>query len=251
VVNLERYFDVIYNAISMAFLVALAIAVLRGCLLGRRKFDELDRRHGRGSALAAFGTALALAGGLVADGFLQDSAWFQQVRFGIYFVGFALAVVGISSVLRAAIARRTDFRRFLPGILIWLFVGSLVVSIPFLTIPSTFELNRYHQQVQLVVYWTPLLVASGLGAVMLFVAAVGSPVPARTIWVGVFEALLLLGLLREAAILPDLGDPLVNLSVSFVPFFIGGVAIAIGAGMRRSDQRPGLNILVVRSALVG
>jgi hypothetical protein len=236
VVNLERYFDVIYNAISIAFLVALAIAVLRGCLLGRRRFDALDRLHGRGSALAAFGTALALAGGLVADGFLQDSAWFQQVRFGIYFVGFALAVLGVSWVLRSAVADRTGFRRFLPRILIWLFVVSLVVSIPFLTIPSTFELNRYHEQVQLVVYWTPLLVASGVGAVTIFVAAVGSPTPARAIWVGIFEGLLFLGLLREAEILPDLGDPLVNLSVSFVPFFIGGIAVAIGSGMRRKTE---------------
>ena len=231
--NLERYFDVIYNAISIAFLVALAIAVLRGCLLGRHRFDALDRLHGRGSALAAFGTALALAGGLLADGFLQDSEWFQQVRFGIYFVGFALAVIGISWVLRSAIAERPGLRRFLPRILMGLFVVSLVVSIPFLTIPSTFELNRYHEQVQLVVYWTPLLVASAAGAVTLFVAAVGSPAPARVVWVGLFEALLFLGLLREAEILPDLGDPLVNLSVSFVPFFIGGVAVAIGAGMRR------------------
>jgi hypothetical protein len=236
VVNLERYFDVIYNAISIAFLVALAIAVLRGRLLGRWKFDELDRLHGRGSALAAFGTALALAGGLVADGFLQDSAWFQQVRFGIYFVGFALAVIGVSWILRSAVAERTDFRRLLPRILIGLFVVSLVVSIPFLTIPSTFELNRYHEQVQLVVYWTPLLVASGVGAVTLFVAAVGSPTSARVIWVGLFEALLFLGLLREAEILPDLGDPLVNLSVSFVPFFVGGVAVAVGAGMHK--RRP-------------
>jgi hypothetical protein len=231
--NVERYFDVIYNSISIAFLLALAVAVVRGCLLGRRRFNELDRQHGRGSALAAFGTALALAGGLVADGFLQDSAWFQQLRFGIYFLGFALVVVGTRWVLRSAIAGRTDFRRFLPRVLVAVFVVSLLVSIPFLIIPSTFELNRYGEQVQLVVYWTPLLVASGLGAVLLVVAGVGSPAPVRAIWVAVFEALLFLGLLREAEILPDLGDPLVNLSVSFVPFLIGGIAVAVGAGMRR------------------
>jgi hypothetical protein len=234
VVNLERYFDVIYNAISIGFLLGLAIAVLRGCLLGRPRFDALDRLHGRGSALAAFGTAVALAGGLIADGFLQDSVWFQQVRFGIYVVGFTVAVIGMSWVLRSAIADRTDFRRFLPGILIALFIVSLAISGSFFAMPSTFVFNRFHEQVQLVVYWTPLLVASGVGALTLFMAAVGSPTPARVIWVGLFEALLFLGLLREAEILPDLGDPLVNLSVSFVPFFIGGVAVAIGAGMRKS-----------------
>lgn len=233
--NIERYFDVIYNAISVAFLIALAIAVLRGLLLTRREFTAVDRLHGRGVALAAFGTGLALAGGLIADGFLQDSAWFQQVRFGIYFVGFALAVVGTIAVLRAAVGERSSFGRVLPGALAGLFVASLLVSVPLLTIPSTFVLNHDREQVQLAVYWLPLLVATGLGAAFVLITSTRSTARARVIWFAVFEALLFLGLLREAEIVPDLGDPLVNLGVSFVPFLLGGIAAAIAAGMRARE----------------
>jgi hypothetical protein len=231
--NIERYFDVIYNALSVAFLLALAVAVIRGLLLGRPRTANPDRWHGRGAAIAAFGTGLALAGGLVADNFLQDNALFQQVRFGIYFIGFALVVLGTMFIIRAAVASRAGAFRRLPAVVLVLFVISLAVSIPFLCIPSTFVLNQNHEQVQLAVYWLPLLVPSASGAIALFITAAGSGSRARVILVGLFEALLFLGLLRESEILPDLGDPLVNLSVSFIPFVLGGIAVAIGAGMRR------------------
>ena len=76
--NIERYFDVIYTAISVAFLAALAVDVVRGILLGRRAHPYPDRARGRGSALAAFGTR-----------------W----------------------MLRAASGERSNFRRALPGAL--------------------------------------------------------------------------------------------------------------------------------------
>jgi len=231
--NIERYFDVIYNALSIAFLLALAVATVRGLVLGRLRNPDFDRWHGRGSALAAFGTGLALAGGLIADNFLQASELFQQVRFGIYFVGFVLVVLGTMFVIRAAVGSRTGALRRLSVVLLVLFVISLAISIPFLCIPSTFVLNRNHEQVQLAVYWLPLLVPSAVGAIVLFVAGAGSAPRARVILVGLFETLLFLGLLRESEILPDLGDPLVNLSVSFIPFVLGGIAVAIGAGIRR------------------
>ncbi|MDB5203955.1 MAG: hypothetical protein JWQ27_3364, partial [Ferruginibacter sp.] len=129
--NIERYFDVIYNALSVAFLLSLAVAVIRGLLLGRPRTANPDRWHGRGAAIAALGTGLALAGGLVADNFLQDSALFQQVRFGIYFIGFALVVLGTMFIIRAAVASRAGALRRLPAVVLVLFVISLAVSIPF------------------------------------------------------------------------------------------------------------------------
>ena len=183
--------------------------MVRGIVAGRGANPGPDRLHGRGAALAACGTALALAGGLGADGFLKDSPAFQQVRFGIYFCGFDLVVLGTCWMLRAVSRERLSFRRVLPGALAGLFVAAVAVSIPF------------------------LLVASGVGAGFLAVAATRSSAPGRVILVAVFEALLFIGLLREAQIVPDLGDPLVNLLASFVPFLIGGIAIAIAAGMRQ------------------
>jgi hypothetical protein len=231
--QIARYFDVIYNGLSIALLLALAIALIRGLLLARRD-SAADTAHGRGVALVAFGTALALSGGLVADGFLKSSPWFQQVRFGFYFVGFGLLVVGTMMVIRAAASGRSRRWRTLPFALLGLFVASLAVSVPLVTIRSTFVLNQYQEQVQVPVYWLPMLVPTAAGAIALFVVAVGAArrSRARAVCVGVFEALIFIGLLRESELLPDLGDPLVNLLVSFVPFVIGGIVLAVGAGIR-------------------
>ena len=230
--QIARYFDAIYNGLSIALLLALAIAVIRGLLLARSDSPS-DRSHGRGAALVAFGTALALSGGLVADGFLKSSPWFQQVRFGFYFLGFALLVVGTMMVIRGATLGRGPRWRALPFALLGLFVASLAVSVPLVTIPSTFVLNKFQEQVQLPIYWLPMLVSTAAGAVVLFVVAASAArrSRARAICVGVFEGLIFLGLLRESELLPDLGDPLVNLLVSFVPFVVGGIVLAVGAGI--------------------
>jgi hypothetical protein len=245
--GIERYFDLIYNALSIAFLLALAVAVLRGLLLARRGGLQSNKHHGWGSALTAFGTALALAGGLVADGFLQDSALFQQVRFGTYFVGFAIMVAGVAGILRAGLPAEDARQRVFRRALVVLFLVSLAVSIPFLAIPSSFVRNRYHEQVQLPVYWLPLLVSTAAAATLLVLTgrAVRGRARVRAFLVAGFELLLFLGLLRESELLPDLGDPLLNLLVSFVPFAVGGILIAIGAGMRSSSLVPDGRLVAV------
>ncbi|WP_168207621.1 hypothetical protein [Microlunatus elymi] len=44
-----------------------------------------------------------------------------------------------------------------------------------------------------------------------------------------FAILIFVGLLRESKILPDLGDPVANLAVAFVPFVAASVMLIIGA----------------------
>ena len=45
----------------------------------------------------------------------------------------------------------------------------------------------------------------------------------------VFAALVLVGMLREATLIPASGDSLVDLLVAFVPFTMGGVCLLMSA----------------------
>ena len=92
-------------------------------------------------------------------------------------------------------------------------------------VPATFVLNRYGEQVQFPVYWAPMLALSGVGAVVLLRGRRSMEVDQPGRLLGVFDALVLLGLLRESGIIPDLGDGLVNLLVAFVPFTAAGAIL--------------------------
>ncbi|QDP98132.1 hypothetical protein FOE78_21505 [Microlunatus elymi] len=171
--RIDQYFDVIYDLLGIALLCGLAIALVRGVVISRRHAVPADARHGRGVALIAFGTALAFGGGLFADAQLKDSRWFQQVRFGIYFLGFAFVVAGLVAVLRASLGPDgRGARRW--SLLLWiLYLASLVVAGILLVAPATFVLNQYGDQVQRPLYWAPLLIATASGAVALGLARRG------------------------------------------------------------------------------
>ena len=225
--RLDQYFDDIYLGLNIAMLVGLALAVIFG-LVGTRAADP-SRRLWPAVSLIAVGTVVALAGGLVADAALKSSPWFQQVRFGAYYLGFAAVVIG-TIVMIGATSDSGRARRVGRALAV-VFVASVIIGGVFVLVPATFVLNRYHEQIQLTVYWLPMLVAGAGGAVALIAVApvVRAGTRFRVVLVAVFEALLFIGLLRESEIVPDLGDPLTNLLVAFVPFVVGAVCLAIAA----------------------
>lgn len=230
--RLDQYFDDIYLGLNIAMLIGLAVAIVLGVIGGRNAENPFRSLWSR-VAVIAVGTLVALAGGLIADAVLKSSPWFQQVRFGAYYLGFAAVVVGTIGVIGAG--GDTLRARRVGRALAVLFVAALAIGIIFVTVPATFVLNQYHEQIQLTVYWLPMLVAAAGGAVALIaiasMAAAGTRF--RIILVAVFETLLFIGLLREAEIVPDLGDPLANLLVAFVPFVAGAVCLAIAAAPQR------------------
>ncbi|ALE05648.1 hypothetical protein AL755_09405 [Arthrobacter sp. ERGS1:01] len=237
--NLEHYFDAIYYSMNAAVFLLLAAAVGRGIVLTRRPGIASDIEHGRGTVFAGAGTMVALAGGLMADALLKTSVWFQQVRFGLYFLGFALIMVGTCTILRGSEREGIGFLSHIRRILLPLFALTVIISGFFLSAPETFIHNSNNQQIQLAVYWLPLLLPTAVGSIALFSAAALSRSEGRrrTILVGAFESLLFLGLLRESGILQDLGDPLINLLVSFVPFMLAALFLFAGTFPRRQRQR--------------
>ena len=221
--HLDRFFDEIYVGFNVAMAGFLIATIGLGVYRRHRADSRASRASTSGAALLAVGTGIALGGGLIADAVLKATPWFQQVRFGLYDIGFTGVVWGTIVVLRGCVP--SPARARIVRALVILFALSLVVGAIFVFIPATFVLNRYHEQVQLVVYWLPLLVASAGGCLALLCGAAirGAVLIARMRLMAAFEGLLFLGLLRESEILPDLGDPLVNLLVSFVPFVAGAV----------------------------
>ena len=226
----DRYFDVVYAALNVLLFSELAATVVTVLVPGA---DSAARRRRPAAALCAAGIAVALVGGLVADGTLKSTDVFQQVRFGAYYAGFALILLGHRAALRAVGWR---WRLLACGM-----VAGLLVAVPLLVVPATFVLNRYGEQVQLPVYWAPMLAVSGLGVVVLLRGSRSVEVDEAGRLLGVFDALVLLGLLRESGIIPDLGDGLVNLLVAFVPFTAAGAILVRVAWLPTPARRRPIN----------
>jgi hypothetical protein len=233
---MDRYFDVIYYALAGVILLAVGYSTLAGLEL-RRSSVPAFRGRALGIASAAVGIAVALLGGLFADAFLKGSLYFQQVRFAAYYVGFALITLGLNATARAAqeTAPLPGYlaRPNLSSLIVWsLFLVTLAVAVFYLVNPNTFILNKDGYQVQRVIYWVPLLTSTLAGATLLFMVAFGLKSRGKReylVWIGTFSALVFFGLLRESEILPDLGDPLTNLLVAFVPFAVGSLCLSLGA----------------------
>ncbi len=233
--NMDRYFDTIYYALTALLLLSLGYAALAGYRLYNSSASSLKGRA-RGITLAALGTALALLGGLYADTFLKSSPWFQQVRFASFYAGFALVTFGLDATAVAALQsgalplRRSRAR--LSRFILWaLFLAPLALSVFYLLNPNTFVLNQAGVQVQLTVYWIPMLATTCAGAILLFFLAFGADARGRRdylVWIGAFAALIFIGLLRESLIIPDLGNPLTNLLAAFVPFVLAGICLCLG-----------------------
>jgi hypothetical protein len=233
--RIDHYFDAIYLGLNIGLLAGLALAVVFGAITWRTR--TVLRTLGAGVALIAIGTAVALAGGLIADAALRSSPWFQQVRFGTYYLGFTAVVAGTILAMRGT----TDSPRVrrIGHALAIVFLTAVGIGVAFVTIPSTFVLNQYREQIQLAVYWLPVLVATAGGCAALIATFLKAPAgtKARLVLVAVFEGLLFVGLLREAEILPDLGDPLTNLLVAFIPFVVGGGCLAFASAPNRARSR--------------
>jgi hypothetical protein len=234
---MDRYFDVTYHALAVGILLALGYSIYSSLKLRHNSSLLIFRQRALGIIWIALGTAIALLGGLFADSFLKNSAYFQQVRFALYDAGFTLVTGGFMTVVAAsqaayALPKYLSNSKQVRSLVWFLFLGALVVSAFNLVDPNTFILNQYGFQTQRAVYFYPMLITTLVGSALLFlVAFVIQERAARPplFWLGVYAALVFVGLLRESLIIPDLGNPLTNLLVAFVPFFMGSLCLSFAA----------------------
>ena len=234
---MDQYFDRIYYALAVIILLALGYSAYTGFRRSTASTIEI-RIQGMGIALAAIGTAIALVGGLLADSFLKTNSLFQQTRFFTYYVGFFLITFGLNQISRAAQKASASpgegrSQQDLTSLIFWFFFFvPLAISVFFLVNPQTFTINQFGVQVQKTIYWLPMLTTTLVGALLLAVFAFtlqNKNRRALLFWSGAFSIFVFIGLLRESLILPDLGDPLANLLIAFVPFVIASVCLCLGA----------------------
>ncbi|HEX5503474.1 MAG TPA: hypothetical protein VFW96_12685 [Thermomicrobiales bacterium] len=248
--------DVAYYGLSIVLLLLLAYAARHALGVGRastgraprRGLGQACRRRALGVGLAATGTVLALVVGVAVteiwwrfDALNADAATarlYQQARFSLWYVAFALILFGIVAAVapapRARPSHGADRRWVATRLLLWaLFAIAVGVAAAHLFNADTYAITRSGSRfnaVQQRVFYLPLIVATALGAAL----AAGSALRAadaatrrRLAWLASFAALLLLGLLAEATIIPGIGD--LAVLEAFIPFTAAGGCLCLAA----------------------
>jgi hypothetical protein len=230
---MDRYFDQIYYTLSVLILVAIAYSTYAGLRLHKLETESILKRRALGIVSAAIGIAIALLGGLFTDLLLKRSSSFQQTRFTFFFIGFTLVTFGVEAIARAS-QETCDLPNYfsqpkITSSAIWvLYLGTLAIAAFYLVNPNTFILNKNGDQIQLIVYWLPMLTSTLFGVIFLFMLAIkirekGERV--HLLWISAYLTLVLIGLLRESLIIRSLGNPLSDMLIAFVPFAAGSICL--------------------------
>ncbi len=230
-------FDATYRALNAIMALVLLATAGRALRLRRRSTDP----SGRSVAMAVAVTALAVVLVLVVGVGLQairDSTgdlFYQQVHYAAFYVGFGLVLAAVDTVVSAA--RQDDVirgsgRAWSAARLAGWGVFALAVTIAgaFLVDAAALPGATGNHVPQQAVFFLPVFVVLGLAALVLgFVALTDrGPLRAACGWFAAFAALVFLGMLREATILPSSGEPLVDLLVAFGPFTAGSTCLLLG-----------------------
>jgi hypothetical protein len=149
-----------------------------------------------------------------------------------------MILYGIDSA--ASAARRADpflrdDRRWVPfRLFIWILFGvAIVIAALYLFNSQTYtytHTGNRENAVQQLVFYIPLFAANLIGVLLLFLLALrskDSTLRMHLIWLTLFPAFVLVGLLREAVIIPVSGNPLLDMLVAFVPFTLAAVSLCL------------------------
>jgi len=229
---LTTIFDVVYYGLSALMLGVLCYTAVAGFALRRALVSPPQRHAAVGVSLVALGALLTLVAGVgfleLARAALIGDLLYQQAHFALFYVGFGMILSGVLA----------------PGgrwrIPLWVgFAAAIVIAAAFLFNPSSYTFTQsggHVNAVQQAVFYLPLLYVTAAGALSLPWRAMRSR--PQAIWLALFCAAILVGLLREAAIIPALGDPLLDLLAAFVPFTLGSVCLLIAVRSLRVERAP-------------
>ena len=208
-------FDLTYYGLSALMLGMLGYTAVAGFMVRHQLAGPPARSEAVGVSLAALGALLTLVSGVVFTdlnraGLVGDLVY-QQAHFSLFYVGFGLILYGV-------MASRRRWR-----VALWAgFTAAIVIASVFLFNPSSYsftENGTHVNAVQQLVFFLPLFFVTAAGVLLLPFGAERSR--AHPIWFALFCGAILIGLLREATIIPTLGDPELDLLVAFVPFALG------------------------------
>jgi hypothetical protein len=187
-------------------------------------------------SLVALGALLTLVAGV---GFLEleravliDSLLYQQAHFALFYVAFGLILSGV-----LATGRQWPIQW---RILWWTgFAMTIAIAAVVLFDPTTYTFTQSGGRVNAVqqaVFYLPLVFVTAAGVLGLPTRAMRTR--PQSIWVALCCGAVLVGLLREATIIPALGDPLLDLLAAFVPFTLGSVCLLIAVRSLYIERAP-------------
>jgi hypothetical protein len=113
------------------------------------------------------------------------------------------------------------------------------LSLVYLLNPATYTISysgTTQHVAQQTVFWIPAFLTLSFGIVALLPAALRSQevnVRRHAFWFVLFATLVLVGLLKEATVIPSSGDPLADLLLAFVPFTAGSLSLYQSSRMLR------------------
>ncbi len=230
-------FDATYRTLSGIMALILLATAGWALLRRRRSTDAATRAVALGVAVTALGVELALVVGVGLDAIRASTGdlFYQQAHFAVFYIAFGLiltAVDAVAGAARGATLSRGPSRGWLAARLAaWgAFVLSVTVAGAFLVQAGALPGATGGRVPQQAVFYLPVFVVLGLAALVLGGVALTGRGPLRAVcaWFAAFAALIFLGMLREATILPSSGEPLVDLLVAFGPFTAASMCLFLG-----------------------
>jgi hypothetical protein len=223
-------YDATYYLLAGILLVTLAATAFVGRKAGRASSDHGLARAGRGVGWAASGLVIVLVTGVVAAFVspVTGDLVGHQLRFTLFYVGFALVLGGMERLAWPLGSGSPTYR--------WRWLGraalgaSIVFAATFLLDHASYTASR-GRVAQQTVFYLPLVVVLLIGLVLPLVLAAREPgdraLRRARLWFGAFSGLALVGVLREATVIPTSGEPLVDLLVAFGPLVMAGFCLAL------------------------
>jgi hypothetical protein len=208
-----------FDATYAAFGTAITLLLLATVALGLRHSDP-------GPVVAAIGFATISAAGFGFNAVLRSgqisNQTFMQLHFPVFYLGFALILLGADLVL--SVRRRRSWL---------LYALACVIALAYLFTPGLMAYSTSGDAThasQQVVHYLPLFIGIG----MLLVEAYR-----RKMWLLVAFGLLVLGgVIRESGAIPSFGDAYLDLLEAFVPFTLAATCLGLLAWSRAAVLRP-------------
>jgi hypothetical protein len=152
----------------------------------------------------------------------------HQLRFALFYVGFGLVLAGMEHLAWPLGTGSRTYR--------WRWLGrsaygaAIVLAAPFLLDPASYT-TSHGRVAQQTVFYLPLVVVLLIGLVLTLALATREPcdraLRRARLWFGAFSGLALVGVLREATVIPSSGEPLVDLLVAFGPLILAGFCLGL------------------------
>jgi hypothetical protein len=244
-------FDLVYWSLGAVMLVAFLATIVRSVADLRR--DRDDRSRAVATLAVAIGALLALVAGFGLNALrsITGDLAYQQVHFIAFYVAFGVVLWGFDRVgmtggpglSRGRLVRAT----------VWgAFALATAIAVAGLLAPDGYRIVsggdvRYVQQP---VFFLPLFVVLVVGVASLssWLSAEGRR-SARA-WLAALAAFMLLGMLREATIIPSSDEPILDLLLALGPFTLAALclyraAVVVSGQSRGQDRAP------VRSSRLG